>query len=151
MSSIKPKTGNCLDCPDGIIKPLIAKRCQHHYWLYRESLSEKKEQKPKAKIKNVSDKRKVENREYTIKRLQFLAQPGNQKCFIEGCKNKADSIEHRAGRWGDNYLDTTTWAPCCNFHNLELERNPELSQKYQLSKISGKEKIQKQPLKKLSQ
>ena len=33
--------------------------------------------------------------------------------------------------------------PCCNFHNLELERNPELSQKYQLSKITGKEKLKK--------
>ena len=33
------------------------------------------------------------------------------------------------------YLDERFWKPCCLAHNLELENNPELSKKYQLSKI----------------
>ncbi|AZA75888.1 hypothetical protein EG358_07125 [Chryseobacterium indoltheticum] len=112
-------------------------------------------QKPKKAIPKVSAKRKIENPQYTIKRLQFLAQPENLRCFIEGCNKRADTVEHTMGRKGfadqwarDNnislYLDVRFWKPCCNDHNLELERNPELSQKYQLSKISGNAKIQKE-------
>ncbi|MEE6130231.1 hypothetical protein V2E39_22725 [Chryseobacterium arthrosphaerae] len=132
---IKPKIGKCIDCSsDSPEKRLIAKRCEFHYWQHRKKVKG-------STISKVSPKRKKENREYTIKRLQFLSQPGNQRCFIEGCNNRADTVEHTAGRWGKNYLDTSTWKPCCNFHNLELERNSELSEKYQISKISGKQKI----------
>jgi len=38
---IKPKYGECLDCTDGILRPLIAKRCQSHYWQYRNSITKK--------------------------------------------------------------------------------------------------------------
>lgn len=89
-------------------------------------------------IKKVSDKRKVENREYTKLRKEFLAD--NPICFIEGCSKIADTIEHTAGR-GINYLNVDTWKPCCLEHNLELETNSELSKKYQLSKIHGGKKI----------
>ncbi|MDR3026016.1 hypothetical protein [Chryseobacterium sp.] len=157
-STIKVKKGYCVDCsPGSSEKYLIAKRCSTHYKAHRAKINaEKKEGKGKVdgldlepkkevkkltSIKKFSKKRQKENREYLIKRLQFLAQPGNQRCFIEGCNNKADTVEHTSGRWGKNYLDTSTWKPCCNFHNLELERNSELSEKYQLSKISGKKKI----------
>ncbi len=168
-STIKNKKGVCLDCPAGSSeKYLIAKRCQSHYKTYRAKINaEKKEErekcsesvyetkkevkKPKA-IPKFSAKRKKENPKYTIERLRFLAQPGNQRCFIEGCNSRADTIEHTMGRKGyadqwarDNnislLLDVRFWKPCCNFHNLELERNSELSEKYQLSKISGKQKI----------
>ena len=157
-STIKPKKGPCIDCPEGSPeKYLIAKRCEGHYKAHRARISAEKNKrdtkvslsysKPKnalkkrCRIKQFSKKREKENRQYKIKRLQFLAQPGNQRCFIEGCNNRADTVEHTAGRWGANYLDTSTWKPCCNYHNLELERNSELSEKYQISKISGKQKI----------
>lgn len=91
-----------------------------------------KQRKPIAKV---SEKRKGQNAEYWIKRKAFLALPENQICFINGCEAKANTIEHRRGRIGTNYLDETTWAPCCLKHNLELENNPELSKQYQLSKI----------------
>ena len=42
---------------------------------------------------------------------------------------------------GKNFLDESTWRPCCAPHNLELENNSELSNEYQLSKISGGKKI----------
>ncbi|MDN5470363.1 MAG: hypothetical protein L0G02_08095 [Lactococcus lactis] len=154
-STIKPKIGECIDCPEeSSAKYLIAGRCGYHYDIHRANVrAEKKafkernglhETKNETKpmyIRKVSKKRQKENRQYTIKRLQFLSQPGNQRCFIEGCNNRADTIEHTAGRWGSNYLDESTWKPCCNYHNLELERNSDLSEKYQLSKISGKQKI----------
>jgi hypothetical protein len=34
-STIKPKTGYCVDCPAGDIKPLIAGRCKYHYTQFR--------------------------------------------------------------------------------------------------------------------
>ncbi len=36
--SIPIKKGQCKDCPPGPEKPLIAGRCQTHYWPYRNSL-----------------------------------------------------------------------------------------------------------------
>ena len=161
MGSIKPKKGKCLDCPeDSPDKYLIAERCEPHYWIYRkkvnankiDELEKKQFEKKIYTISKFSEKRKKENPKYTVKRLQFLSQPENLQCFIEGCNNRADTIEHTRGRKGyadewarDNditlYLDVRFWMPCCNFHNLELERNSELSEKYQVSKISGKKKI----------
>lgn len=88
----------------------------------------------------MSAKRTKESKLYSELRTEFLAKPENQQCFIEGCYNPADTVEHRAGR-GINYLNTSTWAPCCWEHNLELERNSELSKQYQLSKITGKKKL----------
>ena len=141
---IKQKIGKCSECEQSAPEqPLIAGKCQRHYWQFRSKQWKKSEPKERKPIPKFSKKREKENREYTIKRLQFLAQPENLRCFIEGCNNKADTIEHSAGRIGKNFLDVTTWRPCCNFHNLELERNSELSEKYQVSKISGKQKIMK--------
>lgn len=97
-------------------------------------------EKPRKAVKKVSDKRLEENKEYKKLRLKFLSLPENQICFIDGCNQQANTIEHLKGRWGRNYLDTTTWAACCLEHNLELENNPELSKKYQLSKIHGNKK-----------
>jgi hypothetical protein len=91
-------------------------------------------------ISKVSDKRKIDNLKYDAQRIVFLGKPENKICFIDGCNRKANTIEHRAGRWGKNFLDESTWAGCCSEHNIELENNPELSKKYQLSKITGKEK-----------
>jgi hypothetical protein len=93
------------------------------------------------KIPQVSKKRKVEQLQYQVLRTEFLSKPENKICFIEGCNRESNTIEHRAGRWGKNYLDTTTWAGCCSEHNIELENNPELAKKYQLSKIHGGSKL----------
>ena len=69
-------------------------------------------------------------------------------CFIDGCKNVANTIEHSAGRKGfyddwarDNNIpllvDKRFLKACCLAHNGELENNPELSKQYQYSKVSG--------------
>lgn len=99
------------------------------------------EQKKQTPIPQISKKRKIENAKYTVLRIEFLGKKENKICFIDGCNEKATTIEHRAGRWGSNFLDTTTWAACCHKHNLELENNPELSKQYQLSKIHGGKKL----------
>lgn len=110
--------------------------------------------KQRVKIKPVSDKRKKQQKTYKVDRLEFLADPLNAICFVDGCNKKSNTIEHRMGRVGyadewariNNvplYLDKRYWAGCCLEHNLEFERNPELSRKYQLSKIHGGKKHRK--------
>lgn len=108
----------------------------------------KKTPKP---IPKVSEKRKLENRDYEKIRIEVLTE-AKFKCFIDGCKNVANTCEHRMGRKGfadqwarDNNIpllvDKRFLAACCNYHNLELENNPELSKQYQLSKIHGGKKL----------
>jgi alanine-alpha-ketoisovalerate/valine-pyruvate aminotransferase len=101
-------------------------------------------------IPKVSKKREQLNRIYEKVRIEVLSE-AKFKCFIDGCKNVANTCEHRMGRKGyaDEWarennipllIDKRYLAPCCNFHNLELENNPELSKQYQLSKIHGGKK-----------
>lgn len=105
----------------------------------------------KVPIKKFSKQRLIESPKYTLLRKEFLSKPENSKCFIDGCNRKANTIEHTRGRRGyadewakENkitlYIDVRFFKPCCIQHNLELENNPELSKKYQLSKITGKPK-----------
>ena len=100
--------------------------------------------KPSTKsIKKFSKNRLKEKPIYDRDRAWFLEQPENEFCFIKGCGKPSVCIEHSQGRWGKNYLDMSTWRPCCWEHNGELERNSELSHEYQMSKISGKKKLKK--------
>jgi len=145
----------CINCREKFTpKYFLQKHCENCKEAEIEYQSGKmmKTTPPKKPINKVSEKRKVENIIYTSNRIKFLMRPENKICFIDECKNKADTIEHSAGRLGfyddwarDNnislYLDQRFWKPCCHFHNLELERNSELSKKYQLSKIHGGEKL----------
>lgn len=145
----------CIECRSKFTPTkFLQKHCENCKEAEREYQSGKmaKTASPKKPINKVSDKRKVENLKYVSDRLIFLGKKENNFCFIDGCKRDATTIEHSAGRLGfyddwarDNnislYLDQRFWKPCCNFHNLELERNSELSKKYQLSKIHGGEKL----------
>jgi hypothetical protein len=115
-----------------------------------------KEEKPNLKLKSpkkinqVSDKRKVLNEVYKIVRIEVLSE-AKFKCFIDGCINVANTLEHLMGRRGfaDDFarennipllIDKRYLKACCLVHNGELETNPELSKKYQYHKISGKKK-----------
>lgn len=43
MNGIKQKWGKCKDCPsDSKDKPLMAGRCQMHYWMHRREVAKKK-------------------------------------------------------------------------------------------------------------
>lgn len=112
-----------------------------------------KENKGYKAIKKVSDKRKALMPDYEKVRIEVLIE-AKFKCFIDGCTNTANTIEHIAGRKGfyddwarDNkiplVIDKRFLRACCLIHNGELENNPELSRKYQLSKITGKTKLKK--------
>lgn len=118
---------------------------------YQENKTAKLKIKKTKQISKVSEKRKKINKIYETVRIEVLSE-AKFKCFIEGCKNVANTIEHTAGRIGfyddwarDNniplIIDKRFLKACCFKHNGELENNPELSKKYQLSKIHGGKKL----------
>ena len=138
----KIKFGKCKECPENSPeKPLKDKyHCQHHYWIFREEVAEEKKKKraemnaflgkpepvkkkPKP-IPKVSAKRKIEDREYTIKRLQFLAQPENQRCPIT--MEKATEIHHTysGANRSKYYLDESTWVAVSRNGHLWIHANP---------------------------
>lgn len=151
IMKIKPK--KCKVCGNEFVPRF---KTTERYCSYKCATMDVKE-KPKAKrtpIKKVSKKRQAEQRTYKQDRIDFLNDPKNKICFIDGCTKPSTTIEHRMGRVGyaddwarENnvplFLDKRYWAGCCHEHNLELERNPELSRKYQLSKIHGGKKQKK--------
>lgn len=114
---------------------------------YKNNKSRQNSDVKKKPINKVSIKRQKDKPIYETLRIEVLAE-AKFKCFIEGCNNVANTCEHRMGRKGfadewarENnislYIDKRFLAACCSFHNTELENNPELSKKYQLSKIHG--------------
>lgn len=107
--------------------------------------------KPINKINQISSKRKALIPVYQKVRIEVLTE-ANFKCFIDGCTNVANTIEHQMGRVGyadewarENnitlYVDKRFLKACCMHHNGELENNPELSKQYQFSKIHGGNKL----------
>lgn len=144
-----PKPKKCRECQ----KEFTPYNSLQKYCSYQcaKSDSDSLRKKPRKPIKVISKQRAKDLPKYIKLREEFLSKPENQVCFIDGCFRFANSIEHSAGRRGyaddwakENkislYLDVRFWKPCCWEHNLELERNSELSKKYQLSKITGKPK-----------
>ena len=108
-------------------------------------------QKKAYSIPKISEKRKALNPIYEKIRIEILSE-AKFVCFVDGCKNVANTLEHQKGRKGfaDQWaiynnipllIDKRFLKPCCNYHNLEFERNTELSKKYQLSKIHDGKKI----------
>ena len=131
---IKQKIGSCSDCGDGKTKPITAGRCQFHYKKYRaevnawkkkarDEMNEFLDKKSPKPIPKVSAKRKKEQKEYTIKRLQFLSQPENFRCPVTG--ERATEIHHKKGRTGSNFLDTSTWLAVSRNGHRKIEENPE--------------------------
>jgi len=107
--------------------------------------TEKKKPQP---IKKQSAKNIRNTREYSEGRKIFLAMPENKWCYVEGCGKRANTVDHIMGREGfaDDHartnnipllLDERYWKPCCLEHNLEMETNQELKNKYHLSQIHG--------------
>lgn len=108
--------------------------------------------KPMSKkpIRYYSEKRQKLNKEYEKVRIEVLSD-AKFKCFIDGCTNVANTIEHLMKRKGyaDDWarennipllIDKRYLRACCLHHNGQLESDPELSKKYQYSNVSGKKK-----------
>ena len=123
-STIKPKKGVCVCCER---KRLIYSRkmCQDCYWennRKENSIKPKKKKVIKA-IPKISKKRKVENLQYQVLRIEFLGKKENLICPVTG--EKTTEIHHKKGRVGSLFLDTTFWLAVSRKGHLEIENNPE--------------------------
>ena len=136
---MKQKEGFCLDCTDGIEKPLIAKRCEFHYWQFRQNVNSKKNPKQKKdyKIPKVSQKMKVRNLQYQVLRIEFLGKKENQICPIT--KTKTTDIHHKKGRIGSLLLDTRYWVALSREGHKYVEEHPDWAKEngYSLSRLSN--------------
>lgn len=147
----------CINCNQKFEpKRFLQKHCESEECKIAESEYQKEKivsskSKEKKSIPKVSSKRKAINKVYETVRIDVLSE-AKFKCFIDGCNNVANTIEHTAGRIGfyddwarDNniplIIDKRFLKACCLYHNGELENNSELSKKYQLSKIHGGKKL----------
>lgn len=80
------------------------------------------------RIKNKSERRKVDDKIYSIKRRMFLDK--NKECCM--CKNNpnhnrvypAVCIHHKYHRIGKAYLDENTWIASCIDCNGKVEEDP---------------------------
>lgn len=136
-STIKIKTGKCIDCPPGVpYRPLIAKRGQSHYKVHRaKENAEKnpKEPKPRKPLPKVSKKRAVENAKYTVAKIQFMSKPENKVCPVTS--QPTTDIHHKSGRVGfaDQWarinnitllLDARFWLAVSREGHRQIEENP---------------------------
>lgn len=133
MSSIKPKIGVCKDCGPGTKEvPLIAGRCNMHYWIFRGEQKPKKQFKRTA-VKKISDKMQVKVDRYRVLRLSFLKE--NPECFakLKDCTKEATDIHHTSGKTGDLFLDYSTWIGVCRSCHTWIETHPKEAKELGLS------------------
>lgn len=117
-------------------------KCGRKFKLYRttqkycSATCEKLFKGENTKIKKVAEKTIPLLKTYSEERKKYLLE--NPFCFI--CGKPATTIEHRKGRKGKDengvpmLIAKQYWAACCLECNLQLENDPELSEKHQLSK-----------------
>jgi len=101
-------------------------------------LPEKKESGAK-RIKKVSDKRAIQNKEYSKVRKEYLRL--NPLCAVMEfeCTIKATTIHHRKGRVGNLLIDTTFFLPVCMNCHDKIEKLPlwAKSKGYSLSRLEN--------------
>lgn len=81
---------------------------------------DKKDKPKKAKINQVSDKRKAANKIYSEERKKFLA---GKMCAVFP-KEKATDVHHMKGRVGKLFLDKRYWLPVSRAGHRKIEENP---------------------------
>jgi hypothetical protein len=131
---IKAKSGKCLDCsPNEPEKPLIAGRCQSHYWKHRSGQSKTKEAlaKPKKKFKVVSDKQAKRLAEYRKKRDNYFKE--NPVCEYPECCSTDIQLHHKRGRIGALLSDERYFCSLCDKHHKFVELNPVVAKAMGLS------------------
>lgn len=88
-----------------------------------------KQQIPKAKPKQISDKRKELNNEYFKLVDQFKRDNPRCAARLAGCTGATDDPHHKRGR-GAYLLDVTTWLPVCrNCHIWITDNSKEAMEK----------------------
>ena len=125
---IKQKLGKCSECePSAPEQPLIAGKCQRHYWQFRSKQWKKSEPKEKKPIPRRSKKKIIEDLQYSVLRKEFLEKPENKICKINGMPTTEIHHKYCGKNRAKYYLDTSTWlAVNRDSHNF-IHDNPKKS------------------------
>ena len=125
---IKQKIGKCSECEPGAPEqPLIAGKCQRHYWQFRSKQWKKSEPKEKKPIPRRSKKKIIEDLQYSVLRKEFLEKPENKICKINGMPTTEIHHKYCGKNRAKYYLDTSTWlAVNRDSHNF-IHDNPKKS------------------------
>lgn len=130
---IKPKVGVCIDCKGTKKVPLLAGRCNSHYWKYRASLkSEPKKEYKKRTLAPVSDKMKKIILAYSVLRKSFLERKKKCEARVKGCTGESTDIHHKRGR-GKYHLDERTFLAVCRSCHRWIEEHPKEAKELNLS------------------
>jgi len=85
--------------------------------------------KPTRKQKPISprsSKRKVQDKEYSKLRKEFLEKNPFCQARLSKCQTRASQVHHKKGR-GKYYLDVSTWlSSCANCHHM-IETMPSMA------------------------
>jgi len=118
-------------------KPASCKECWLKIKAQEESSGPKSYKTPKKKesrsyrIKNASDKKLVELKEYRVVRDRYLAD--NKVCEHPDCKNPSEDLHHAKGRVGKLLTDVRYFKALCRKCHRWVEENPEQSKEIGLS------------------
>mgnify|MGYP003618810488 CR=1 FL=1 len=125
---IKQKIGKCSECDSSAPEqPLIAGKCQRHYWQFRSKQLKKSEPKEKKPIPRRSKKKIIEDLQYSVLRKEFLEKPENKICKINGMPTTEIHHKYCGKNRAKYYLDTSTWlAVNRDSHNF-IHDNPKKS------------------------
>lgn len=125
---IKQKIGKCSECEQSTPEqPLIAGKCQRHYWQFRSKQWKKSEPKEKKPIPRRSKKKIIEDLQYSVLRKEFLEKPENKICKINGMPTTEIHHKYCGKNRAKYYLDTSTWlAVNRDSHNF-IHDNPKKS------------------------
>lgn len=106
--------------------------CKFHQYLRTDK--KPKTSKLNTRIKQISTKQAILNKEYSEERKFFLSNPKNQLCQAKllNCDGRATDIHHKKGR-GKYLLDTSTWLSVCRSCHMIIEANPAFAKQLNLS------------------
>ena len=90
-----------------------------------------KQNKSSKPIKNVSDKKLIELKEYRIVRDRYLKE--NPVCEFEGCGSREVELHHKKGKVGKLLVDPRYFCSLCRNHHRYIEENPILAKELGLS------------------
>ena len=120
----KAHRGTCIDCSKIKILVVKALRCDQCNYAFKQS-KKGLSAKPKA-ISFMSDKRKVENKEYLKAREEYLLEHPKCEANLAGvCRKKATEIHHICGRLGRLLTNGKYFLAACRGCHDWIEMNPE--------------------------
>ena len=129
------KAKKCKGCGE-LFKPRFSTTEKHCSLNCFKQEDKTKKNNPSKRIKQVSDKRKIENLKYSVLRIEYLSKIENQKCPING--KPTTDIHHKKGRIGSLLLDTRYWVALSRESHIFVENNPEWAKEngYSLNRLT---------------